>query len=277
MYETTPAQTLAAAADLLAYDVTEDLARIDVPVLVVGGSRDLLTSVHLSRHMADVIPDAELVIFERCGHMAPFERHEELTAHIRKFAERVLRPATLITDVAGVRVGHYTDTVGVTGCTVILLPDETVGAYVLVGAAPGTRETDLLSPHTIETEVHAFVLTGGSAFGLACASGVESWLEEQGIGFEFGNARVPLVPAAVIFDLSIGDPKARPTAEHGRIAAESAGTHVDEGSVGAGTGATVAKRAGPEHRIKGGLGTASARDDDTGLRRRRDRRLQRRR
>jgi len=171
----------------------------------------------------------------------------------------------LITDVPGVRVGHYTDPVGVTGCTVILLPDKAVGAYVLVGAAPGTRETDLLSPHTIETEVHAFVLTGGSAFGLACTDGVETWLEEQGIGFEFGNARVPLVPAAVIFDLSVGDAKARPTAAHGRIAAGSAGTFVDEGSVGAGTGATVAKRAGPEHRIKGGLGTASARDDATGL------------
>lgn len=171
----------------------------------------------------------------------------------------------MITDVAGVRVGHYTDTEGVTGCTVILLPDSTVGAYVLVGAAPGTRETDLLSPHTIETEVHAFVLTGGSAFGLASADGVESYLEERGIGFEFGDARVPLVPAAVIFDLSIGDAKARPRAQHGRAAAESAGTHVDEGSVGAGTGATVAKRAGPAHRVKGGLGTASARHHATGL------------
>ncbi len=171
----------------------------------------------------------------------------------------------MITDVPGVRVGHHTDSVGVTGCTVILLPDSTVGAYVLVGAAPGTRETDLLSPHTIETEVHAFVLTGGSAFGLASAEGVETWLEEQGIGFEFGNARVPLVPAAVIFDLSIGDPKARPRAEHGRLAAESATAAVEEGSVGAGTGATVGKRAGIGHARKGGLGTASARDDATGL------------
>jgi L-aminopeptidase/D-esterase-like protein len=171
----------------------------------------------------------------------------------------------VITDVAGVRVGHYTDPVGATGCTVILLPDATVGAYVLAGAAPGTRETDLLGPQTIETEVHAFVLTGGSAFGLAAAEGVEYWLEEQGIGFEFGNARVPLVPAAVIFDLSIGDPKARPLSEHGRKAAESAGTHVEEGSVGAGTGATVGKRAGIEHATKGGLGTASATDDATGV------------
>ncbi len=90
MYETTPAQTLAAATDLLTYDVKDDLAQIDVPVLVVGGSRDLILPVHLSHHIAHVIPDAELVIFEGCGHMAPFERHEELTAHIRKFADRVL-------------------------------------------------------------------------------------------------------------------------------------------------------------------------------------------
>lgn len=90
MYETTPAQTLAAAIDLVTYDVSDDLARIDVPVLVVGGSRDAVLPVHLSRHMAEVIPDAELVIFEGCGHMAPFERHDELTAVLRKFAERVL-------------------------------------------------------------------------------------------------------------------------------------------------------------------------------------------
>lgn len=164
----------------------------------------------------------------------------------------------MITDVAGVTVGHYSDTEGITGCTVILLPDKTVGAYVLAGAAPGTRETDLLSPQTIETEVHAFVLTGGSAFGLACADGVESVLEERGIGFEFGGVRVPLVPAAVIFDLGIGDAKARPRPEHGRAAAEIAGTIVPEGSVGAGTGATIGKWAGVEHRMKGGLGTASA-------------------
>jgi L-aminopeptidase/D-esterase-like protein len=163
-----------------------------------------------------------------------------------------------ITDVAGVLVGHYTDPVGATGCTAILLPPSTTGAYVLAGAAPGTRETDLLGPQTIETEVHAFVLSGGSAYGLACADGVASVLEERGIGFEFGGMRVPLVPAAVIFDLPIGDPKARPRPEHGRAAAEAAGTIVPEGSVGAGTGATIGKWAGPEHRMKGGLGTFSA-------------------
>ncbi len=165
----------------------------------------------------------------------------------------------MITDVPGVTVGHYTDTEGVTGCTVILLPEGTVGAYALVGAAPGARETDMLGPQTIENVVHAIVLSGGSAFGLACADGVASELEERGIGFEFGGMRVPLVPAAVIFDLPIGDPKARPRPEHGRAAARAAGTFVEEGSVGAGTGATCGKHAGIEGRVKGGLGTASAR------------------
>ena len=102
------------------------------------------------------------------------------------------------------------------------------------------------------------MLSGGSAYGLAAGDGVQSVLEERGKGFEFGGTRVPLVPGAVIFDLGIGDPKARPRAEHGRIAAEAAGTIVPEGSVGAGTGATVGKWAGVEHRTKGGLGTASA-------------------
>jgi L-aminopeptidase/D-esterase-like protein len=169
----------------------------------------------------------------------------------------------LITDVPGVRVGHYTDAEGVTGCTAILFPEGTVGAYTLAGAAPGTRETDVLSAHTVETVIHAIVLTGGSAFGLASADGVMSYLEEQGIGFEFGDAIIPLVPAAVIFDLRIGDPKARPRAEHGYRAASSAAAHVEEGSVGAGTGATVSKWMGPEHRMKGGLGTASVRVEGT--------------
>ncbi|MEX0873601.1 MAG: P1 family peptidase [Actinomycetota bacterium] len=169
----------------------------------------------------------------------------------------------MITDVPGVTVGHYTDTEGCTGCTAILVPPGTVGGYTLAGAAPGTRETDMLGPQTIENVVHAFVLSGGSAFGLASADGVVSVLEERGIGFEFGGMYVPLVPAAVIFDLPLGDPKARPGAEHGRAAALSATTKVDEGSVGAGTGATCGKYAGIEGRMKGGLGTASARVEGT--------------
>jgi L-aminopeptidase/D-esterase-like protein len=169
----------------------------------------------------------------------------------------------VITDVPGVTVGHYTDTEGCTGCTVILVPPGTVGGYHLAGAAPGTRETDMLGPQTIENVVHAFVLTGGSMYGLASADGVAAFLEDRGIGFEFGGVRVPLVPAAVIFDLPLGDPKARPRAEHGRQAAEVANTEVGEGSVGAGTGATCAKYAGPEGKMKGGLGTASTRIEGT--------------
>lgn len=171
----------------------------------------------------------------------------------------------MITDVPGITVGHYTDPVGATGCTAILLPPKTVGAYVLAGAAPGTRETDLLGASTVQTEVHAIVLTGGSAYGLGAADGVQAVLEEQGRGFVMRNVIVPLVPAAVIFDLTTGDPKARPRAEHGRIAAEAAGDSVEEGSVGAGTGATVGKWAGPDFRMKGGLGTASAKVPDSAV------------
>ena len=153
----------------------------------------------------------------------------------------------MITDVPGVTVGDHTDTERATGCTVVLLPEGTVGAYALTGAAPGTRETDILRPHTIETEVHAFVLSGGSAFGLACVDGVVAELEDRGVGFRFGDA------------------KARPSAHDARAAVRAARTSMEEGSVGAGTGATVGKWAGPEHRMKGGLGTASVHVGDTGV------------
>lgn len=170
----------------------------------------------------------------------------------------------MITDVPGVLVGHHTDAERVTGCTVVLLPPGSVGACAIVGAAPGTRETDVLDPSNLVDEVHAFVLTGGSAFGLGCADGVMAVLAERGIGYAFGGGVVPIVPTAVIFDLGIGDPEAFPGPPEGRAAAHVAGTEVGEGSVGAGTGATVAKWAGPDHRRKGGIGTASAAVGDTG-------------
>ncbi|MDQ4004799.1 MAG: P1 family peptidase [Actinomycetota bacterium] len=163
----------------------------------------------------------------------------------------------MITRVDGVRVGHWSDHEGRTGCTVVLPPEGTVGSGHVLGGAPGTRETDLLRPGTLVREVHAVVLTGGSAFGLAAAGGVVRWLEERGIGFDAGVARVPIVPAAVLFDLGVGDPAARPDEDAGLAACEVASTEVEEGAIGAGAGATVAKLFGPERAVPGGIGTAA--------------------
>ncbi len=164
----------------------------------------------------------------------------------------------MITKVSGIRVGHVTDRDGLTGCTVVLPPPGTVGSGEVRGGAPATRETDLLRPGTLVQEVHAVLLTGGSAFGLDAAAGVMRYLEERGIGFPTGVAAVPIVPAAALFDLGVGNPTARPGPAEGHAACESASDQVQEGSVGAGTGATVAKLHGPERQVKGGIGSASA-------------------
>ena len=169
---------------------------------------------------------------------------------------------TSIADVDGVRVGHWSDEVALTGCTVVLPPDGTIASCEVRGGAPGTRSTDILQPGTVLEVAHAVVLTGGSAFGLATAGGVERFLEERGIGSEIGAVRVPTVPAAVIFDLGVGDPARRPGAEEGYLACAAASTEIAEGRVGAGTGATVAKLWGPERAVPGGLGTWSVRDGD---------------
>ncbi len=166
-----------------------------------------------------------------------------------------------ITDVPGIRVGHWTDTVGQTGCTVVLMPPEGAVASVDVrGAAPGTRETDLLRPENIVERVHALCLSGGSAFGLAAADGVMTYLRDHGVGFPVGPAIVPIVPAAVVFDLLVGDAEAFPDSAAGRHACVDAepGSPCGNGRFGAGTGATVGKLAGPEHAAPGGVGTASA-------------------
>jgi L-aminopeptidase/D-esterase-like protein len=164
----------------------------------------------------------------------------------------------VITRVAGIRVGHATDLTGITGCTVVLCPPGTTGSVDVKGGAPGTRETDAIRPGTSVNEIHAVLLTGGSAFGLAAAGGVARWLEERGVGFDAGVARVPVVPAAVLFDLAIGDPAARPDEAAGYAACEAAvDGDVEEGSVGAGTGATVAKHPAPAACWKGGVGGAS--------------------
>jgi len=164
--------------------------------------------------------------------------------------------------IGGLRIGHYTDEARRTGCTVILPPAGSTGSCEVRGLAPGTRETALLAPEASVDRVDAILLTGGSAFGLAAADGVMSWLEDRAIGFETPVARVPIVPTAVLFDLSLGDPAARPDREAGRAACDAAADGaIAQGSVGAGTGATVAKDPDPTAGWKGGIGTASLEED----------------
>jgi L-aminopeptidase/D-esterase-like protein len=164
-----------------------------------------------------------------------------------------------LTAVAGIEVGHWTSSERPTGCTVILARRGASAGVDVRGGAPGTRETDLLDPSNLVGEVHAIVLAGGSAFGLDAASGVMRYLEEAGIGFDVGVARVPIVPAAVLFDLTVGGrPDVRPTAESGYRAAQAASSGpVAQGSVGAGAGASVGKLLGAERAMRGGLGSAS--------------------
>ncbi len=163
-----------------------------------------------------------------------------------------------ITDVSGVKVGHYTDRKAATGCTVILCEPGAVAGVDVSGSSPGTRETDLLGPGNSVEVVQAIVLSGGSAFGLDAAAGVMRYLEERGFGYETTAGRVPIVPAAIIFDLNIGDSRIRPGASEGYQACLAAtDTEVAEGCVGAGTGATVGKVLGMENAVKSGLGTAS--------------------
>lgn len=163
-----------------------------------------------------------------------------------------------LTDVAGVLVGHYTDLQAATGCTVVLVPNGVPCGVDVRGPAPGTRETALLAPGRLNTAVHAVLLTGGSAFGLAAADGVMRWLEERGHGFPFGDVRVPIVPAATLFDLGLADGRTRPGSDAGYASCEAANNGpVAEGNVGAGTGATVGKLLGTANASKGGLGTAS--------------------
>lgn len=169
----------------------------------------------------------------------------------------------MITDVGGVRVGHWTDATARTGCTVVLLPEGTVASGEVRGGAPATREFALLDPGRMVDRIDAVVLTGGSAFGLASAHGVVEWLAEQGQGFDTVGGVVPIVVALGLFDLAVGDGSVRPRADDGRWAAQraAAGPH-DVGAVGAGTGATVAKWRGIDHRRPGGLVTRSVRGDD---------------
>lgn len=169
-------------------------------------------------------------------------------------------PSGSITDVTGIEVGHFTDQRRPTGCSVVIARAGAVAGVDVRGAAPGTRETDLLDPSNLVQQVHAIMLSGGSAFGLDAASGAVRWLEEQGVGLDVGVGRIPLVPAAVLFDLTVGDMKIRPDANAGYAACVAASRKPPEqGNVGAGAGAVVGKMFGLANAMKGGIGTASVR------------------
>jgi L-aminopeptidase/D-esterase-like protein len=166
----------------------------------------------------------------------------------------------------GFRVGHWTDPEAGTGCTVVLAPQGTVGSYDIRGASPSTREIAHLHPDTKLTEVNAVVLSGGSAYGLAAADGVMEWLEERGQGYSTPVGVVPIVAAAVIFDLAATRSDVRPGPRSGRAACDAAADDVATGRVGAGTGATVGKWGGFENAASGGFGFGSARDEDLEVR-----------
>ncbi|MCS7314734.1 MAG: P1 family peptidase [Bryobacterales bacterium] len=161
-----------------------------------------------------------------------------------------------LTEIAGLRVGHASDYEALTGCTVVLCQGGAVAGADLRGSASGTEELPVMSPDHIAPHVHAVVLAGGSAFGLEAASGVRRYLEQHGVGFETGVARVPIVPCAILYDLGIGKPNVRPTREMGEAAAAAASDGpVREGAVGAGTGATVGKLFGLRQAMKSGIGS----------------------
>lgn len=171
-----------------------------------------------------------------------------------------------ITDVDGIKVGHAQNYEAGTGCTVVLCEKGATAGVDVRGGAPGTRETDLLDPKNLIDKVHAIYLSGGSAFGLAGANGVMHFLEEHEIGFDVGVTKVPIVPGAVLFDLTVGDCKTRPDFDMGYTACLNATKNNDlMGNVGAGTGATVGKFFGEEYSMKGGLGTASIQLRDVDL------------
>lgn len=168
-----------------------------------------------------------------------------------------------ILDVPGLKVGQAEDRDGLTGCSVVICEDGAVCGVDVRGAAPGTRETDLLDPINMIQKVHAVVLSGGSAFGLECTCGVSKYLEEKGIGFDVGVAKVPIVVGAVLFDLAIGNPKCRPNIDMGyRACMEANNKELKQGNYGAGCGATVGKIRGPKYCTKGGIGSYSIKLDN---------------
>jgi L-aminopeptidase/D-esterase-like protein len=176
------------------------------------------------------------------------------------------QPRGSITDVGGLRVGHFTESRRPTGCTVVLFERGAVAGVDVRGSAPGTRETDLLNPINTVERIHALVLSGGSAFGLDTASGVMRYLDEFKIGYRVGSIIVPIVPAAILFDLGVGDSKIRPGEQAGYAACQAASNSAPrQGNVGAGAGATVGKMFGMKAAMKSGIGTASLAIGSSGL------------
>jgi L-aminopeptidase/D-esterase-like protein len=171
----------------------------------------------------------------------------------------VTAEAPVAVGIEGISVGHFSDLKGLTGCTAVLAPAGVTASVDIRGGAPGTLDTDLLSPYASVGEIHAVLLTGGSAPGLGAAAGLTRWLKERGYGYRTPYARVPLVAAAVIYDLGLGSKLACPGPEDAYRAAVSAGHHIEEGSVGAGTGATVGKLLGAKGLMKGGIALTTLR------------------
>jgi len=171
-----------------------------------------------------------------------------------------------ITDVQGIKVGHFTESRRPTGCTVLLFDKGATAGVDVRGGSPGTRDTELLNPVNTVQQVQAIFLSGGSAFGLDVASGVMRYLEEHRLGYAVGDVIVPIAPGAILYDLEIGDAKIRPTADSGYKACQAATTErVTEGNVGAGAGAAIGKMFGMKQAMKSGLGSASIRVGDTGI------------
>ena len=181
------------------------------------------------------------------------KNREMMNREIDKYTSLGLKSISL-GEIEGMKVGNAQDLKGITGCTVAIFEEGAVAGVDVRGGAPGTRETDLLKSENLVDRVHGIILAGGSAFGLDAASGVMKYLEEKNIGFDVGVGKVPIVPGAVLFDLIMGDPECRPDAKMGYEAAKNAGKDFQQGSVGAGTGATVGKILGKEFAMKGGLG-----------------------
>jgi L-aminopeptidase/D-esterase-like protein len=187
-------------------------------------------------------------------------------AALREARAAELDESGSITDVEGVKVGHFTETGRPTGCTVLLFEKGATGGVDVRGGSPGTRDTELLNPVNTVQQVQGLLLSGGSAFGLEAASGVMRYLEEHRLGYAVGDVVVPIVPGAILYDLEIGDSKIRPTAESGYKACQAASKErVAEGNVGAGAGATIGKMFGMKQAMKSGLGSASIRVGNTGI------------